>query len=423
MPIIAIVFVLGYLVIALERRLRVEKAATALILGCVLWVLLALTGEGGHDLLPSLGEHLSEIAAIVFFLLGAMTIVEVIDEHEGFNVITSRIRTKNLRALLWIVSLLSFFLSAFLDNLTTTIVMIAIAQKLVAKKEDRLVFAGMIVIAANSGGAFSPIGDVTTTMLWIGGRISAPRIIERLFLPSLVSLLVPLAAMTFVLKGDAAGERAVGGAESAVSAAERSAVLLIGIALLVGVPVFKMLTGLPPYLGILLALGVLWLVTELMHRGKPDQLRAGLGPERAFAEIDHPSLLFFLGILLAVAALETAGLLAGVSAWLDAKVGDQSLIVVILGFLSAIVDNVPIVSAAMGMFSLDRFPMDHRLWELLAYCAGTGGSMLIIGSAAGVAAMGIERVSFGWYLKRITPFALLGFLAGAAVYLGLTDLF
>ncbi|MDA8425690.1 MAG: sodium:proton antiporter NhaD [Treponema sp.] len=423
MSLLSIVFVSGYLVIALERRLRVEKAATALILGCALWVILASGGGGGHELLPALGEHLSEIAAIVFFLLGAMTIVEVIDEHEGFDLITSRIRTKNLRALLWIVSLLSFFLSAFLDNLTTTIVMIAIARKLVAKKEDRLVFAGMIVIAANAGGAFSPIGDVTTTMLWIGGRISALRIIARLFAPALVSLLVPLAAMTFVLKGDATGERSGVEAGSAVSAAERGAVLLVGIVLLVGVPVFKMLTGLPPYLGILLALGILWLLTELMHRGKPEHLRAGLGPGRAFAEIDHASLLFFLGILLAVAALQTAGALAAVSAWLDAKVGNQSLIVVILGFLSAIVDNVPLVSAAMGMFSPDKFPMDHRIWELLAYCAGTGGSMLVIGSAAGVAAMGIERISFGWYMKRITPFALLGFLAGAAVYLGLTDRF
>ncbi|MGO8695915.1 MAG: sodium:proton antiporter NhaD [Rectinemataceae bacterium] len=423
MSYISIAFVLGYLVIVLEQRLRVEKAATALILGCLLWVILALTGRGGHDLLPALGERLSEIAAIVFFLLGAMTIVEVIDEHDGFEIITSRIGTRNLRKLLWIVSLLAFFLSALLDNLTTTIVMIAMAQKLVAKKEDRLVFAGMIVVAANSGGAFSPIGDVTTTMLWIGGRISAGSIIAKLFIPSLVSLLVPLAAMTFLLKGDAMGERTAGGRESSISARERGAVLLVGIALLVGVPVFKMITGLPPYLGILLALGILWLVTELMHRNKPEQLRAGLGPASAFSEIDLPSLLFFLGILLAIAALESAGLLAWLSSWLDARIGNQNIIIIILGFLSAIVDNVPLVSAAMGMFGLDRFPMDHRLWELLAYCAGTGGSMLIIGSAAGVAAMGVERISFGWYLKRITPFAALGFLAGAAVYLGITDLF
>ncbi|HUW40254.1 MAG TPA: sodium:proton antiporter NhaD [Rectinemataceae bacterium] len=421
MSILSIAFIIGYFIIALERRLRVEKAASALILGCILWVILALTGSGGHGLLGELETHLSEIAAIVFFLLGAMTIVEVIGEHDGFAILTSRIRTKNLRGLLWIVSFLTFFLSPFLDNLTTTIVMIAISQKLVTKSENRLFFAGMIVVAANAGGAFSPIGDVTTTMLWIGGQISAQRIIARLFLPSLVSLLVPLAIATFFVKGQALDTGPDAAKDVQASPTERRAVLVIGIALLVGVPFFKIVTGLPPYLGILFALGILWLITDLMHRGKPEHQRAGLGPASAFAEIDLPSLLFFIGILLAVAALQTAGVLAEASAWLSAKVRSQDLMVVILGFLSSVVDNVPLVSAAMGMFSLDKFPMDHRVWELLAYCAGTGGSMLVIGSAAGIAAMGIERISFGWYLKRITPLALLGFLAGVAVYLGFAD--
>jgi len=423
MSLLSIVFLLGYSIIILERHLRVEKAASALLLGCALWAIIALTGTDGHDLLPGLGAHLSEIAAIVFFLLGAMTIVEVIDEHDAFDILTSRIRTKSLRSLLWIVSFLSFFLSAFLDNLTATIVMLAITQKLVADKKPRLIFAGMIVIAANSGGAFSPIGDVTTTMLWIGERVSALRIIARLFLPSLVSLLIPLLIVTFSMKGGAAETAAAAKAEDGATPTERAAILAIGLALLVGVPFFKLATGLPPYLGILFALGILWLVTEIMHRDKPEHVRTRLGPASAFTEIDLPTLLFFIGILLAVAALETAGTLEHVSSWLNATMGNQNLIVVILGFLSSIVDNVPLVSAAMGMFGIDQFPMDHRLWELLAFCAGTGGSMLIIGSAAGIAAMGIERISFGWYLKRITPLAVIGYLAGVAVYLGFADAF
>ncbi|HTX72372.1 MAG TPA: sodium:proton antiporter NhaD [Rectinemataceae bacterium] len=423
MPIIPIAFVVGYFIIALERRLRVEKAATALLLGCTLWVLLALTGAGGHELLPALETHLAEIAAIVFFLLGAMTIVEVIAEHDGFAILTSRVHTKNLRALLWIVSFLTFFLSPFLDNLTTTIVMVAITQKLVTRNQNRLFFAGMIVVAANAGGAFSPIGDVTTTMLWMGGQISAQQIIVRLFLPSLVNVLVPLSVATFFVKGEAISETRSEARENPASPTERAAVLVIGVILLVGVPFFKVVTGLPPYLGILFALGILWLVTELLHRNKPEQLRSGLTPASAVSEIDVPSLLFFIGILLAVAALQTAGTLASVSSWLSRRVANQDVMVMILGFLSSIIDNVPLVSAAMGMFSLNSFPMDHRLWELLAYCAGTGGSMLVIGSAAGVAAMGIERISFGWYLKRITPIALLGYLAGAAVYLGFANAF
>ena len=270
--------------------------------------------------------------------------------------------------------------------------MIAIAQKLVTKAENRLIFAGMIVVAANAGGAFSPIGDVTTTMLWIGGQISAPQIIARLFFPSLVSLLVPLAIATFYVKGRAMDAGEAGGKASPVSPVERMAVLAIGILLLIAVPFFKMATGLPPYLGILFSLGILWLVTELMHRDKPEHLRAELGPTRALSEIDVPSLLFFIGILLAVAALKTSGALAEASTWLHARVKGENLVVISLGFISSIVDNVPLVSAAMGMFSLDTFPMDHRIWELLAYCTGTGGSMLVIGSAAGVAAMGIERI-------------------------------
>jgi Na+/H+ antiporter NhaD/arsenite permease-like protein len=421
MELLVVVFIAGYILIAFERKLRVEKSAIALILGISLWVLVALM-EGGHGASEALAAGIGDIAGIVFFLLGAMTIVEVIDRHDGFSFISSRIKTRNSIAIVWILSFLAFSLSAILDNLTTTIVMITLARKLVVSREDRMMLAGMIVIAANAGGAFSPIGDVTTTMLWIGGQISAPVIIRRLFFPALISLVIPLIAATVVLvlgRSRGAGETApvaevVSDTSEKPANAETTFVFLLGVALLVAVPVFKILTGLPPWLGILGALGILWLATDILHRGKEASQRTLLSPTQAFTRIDLPSLVFFIGILLAISALEHGELLHRLAEILSHRFPDQRLVMFILGIFSSIVDNVPLVAGAMGMFSLATYPMDHVLWESLAFCAGTGGSLLIIGSAPGVVAMGLEGLSFGWYLKRIAPMALLGYLAGVA---------
>jgi Na+/H+ antiporter NhaD/arsenite permease-like protein len=428
MFLITALFVIGYVTIAVERPLRLDKSSTALFLGCALWTILAATGIGGSQLLPRLTDHFAEIAAIAFFLMGAMTIVAVIDAHGGFEVITERIGETGLRALLWIVAGLSFILSAILDNLTTTIVMLTLIKKLVRRKESRLLFAGIVVVAANSGGAFSPIGDVTTTMLWIGGRISAETIILRLLMPSVVSLLIPLLAVTFWLKGGSVKEpgepeapRAEGDKESRegkrATDRERVFVFFLGVGLIIAVPVFRVLTGLPPYLGILFAVGVIWIVTEFLHRGKADHQRRWLTVGNALVAIDLPTVLFFVGILLAVAALEVCGVLGLLSEWLDAKIGNQSIIVMAIGIASSVIDNVPLVSATMNMYDLTRYPMDHFVWEFIAYCAGTGGSILIMGSAAGVAAMGIEKISFGWYARRFALVVLTGYFAGAGVYL------
>jgi len=422
---LAVIFILGYLAIALEGSLRVQKAAAALILGALLWTIIAL--GGGPQAIERLPEHLADVAAVIFFLLGAMTIVEVIDSHEGFAVLTSRITTKDTRKLLWIVSFFAFFLSAVLDNLTTTIVMLAIAGKLVPSKKDRLFFAGMIVIAANAGGAFTPIGDVTTTMLWIAGRISALSIIERLFVPSLLNLVVPLIVATFMVgkagsaltaeEVQAVATRAARTGEARTSRLESTIILVLGVGLLIAVPLFKILTHLPPWVGMLFALGVLWLVTELLHRGKEEETRSSLGPTTALNRIDMSSVMFFIGILLAVSALQSAGILSGLADWLGQRFADTRIVVFFLGLLSAVVDNVPLVAGAIGMYSLSTYPMDNVIWEFLAYTAGTGGSILIIGSAAGVVAMGIENISFGWYLRRIAPLALLGYLAGCGTYI------
>ncbi|MBL8992033.1 MAG: sodium:proton antiporter NhaD, partial [Spirochaetia bacterium] len=356
------------------------------------------------------------------------TIVELIDLHQGFDVVTSRIATRSKRSLLWIVALATFFLSPVLDNLTTAIVMISVARKFISETKERWIFGGMIVIASNAGGAWSPIGDVTTTMLWIGGQISPLKIMSTLFLPSLVCLLVPLVLLTFSVRGRTAERRAVKSRSTGITSFDKHFVFLLGMLGLISVPVFKSLTGLPPYLGILLALGVIWAATEILHRGKKHENRnlAGM-PERAagdqpsvesaLSRIDIPSILFFLGILAAVGALESAGLLKALASTLDRQIGNQSAVVFCLGILSAVIDNVPLVAAGMGMYDLKLYPRDSLTWEFLAYTAGTGGSMLIIGSAAGVAVMGLEKIPFFWYLKKISGPALAGFAAGAAFYL------
>ena len=414
-----VVFIVAYAAIALEHPLKINKSASALVGAGVLWTIYALATGDHHLVSEQLGESLMGTAQIVFFLMGAMTIVEVVDAHNGFEVITQRIRTTSLSSLMWLVGFVTFFLSATLDNLTTTIVMISLMRKLLARHEDRLFFAGIIVIAANAGGAWSPIGDVTTTMLWIDGQITALGIMKSVLLPSMVSLLVPLAITAYVLRGQQVASPSEAAGDTGVKSTEfeRNLMFFLGIGILVAVPVFKTLTHLPPFMGILFGLGILWLVGDLVHRDKEDEFKHPLTLVHALSRIDMSSLVFFVGILLAVATLEHAHILGSLATWLNDTVGRQDVIVLIIGVVSAVVDNVPLVAAAMGMYSLTAYPADHFLWHFLAYCAGTGGSILIIGSAAGVAAMGLEKIHFFWYVKRISGLALVGYFAGAGAYL------
>ncbi|TFV49226.1 sodium:proton antiporter NhaD [Bradyrhizobium niftali] len=414
---IAAIFVLAYAAIALEHPLRVNKSASALLGAGLLWTIYSVA-TGDHALVGrQLDESVGSTAQIVFFLIGAMTIVEVIDAHDGFEVITSLIRTTSQVALIWLIGFVTFFLSAILDNLTTTIVMISLIQKLIARRDDRLLFASLIVIAANAGGAWTVIGDVTTTMLWIGGQISPLKIMSAVFLPSLLNLLVPLVFISFSLKGKTIAPPSKDTGLLVVDRFERNLMFYLGLGTLIAVPAFKAVTHLAPFMGILFGLGVLWLVGEIVHRHKDEHVRQPLTLVHALARIDMSSIVFFVGILLAVACLDHAGLLSMLAKWLDATLGRQDVIVVALGLLSAIIDNVPLVAATMGMYDLAHYPPDSFIWEFIAYCAGTGGSILIIGSAAGVAAMGLERIEFLWYARRIAGPALAGYLAGAVVYI------
>ena len=395
---IAVVFVISYLAIALEHPLRISKSASALMGAGWLWTIYALISGDVNQVDADLNRSLMGTAQIVFFLMGAMTIVEVIDAHEGFQAITSRIKTTRLSSLMWLVGFVSFFLSSILDNLTTTIVMISLMKKLLDQREDRIFFAGIIVIAANAGGAWTPIGDVTTTMLWIGNQVTTLSIMKSVFLASLVNLLVPLAVTSYLL-----GERPVlspprkQGTDALQSTPfERNLMLILGLSILVGVPVFKTVTHLPPFMGILFGLGLLWMVGDLLHRKKEDDKKQHLTLVHALTRIDMSSIVFFIGILMAVAVLEHTHILTALAHWLDKTVGRQDIIVLIIGLASAVVDNVPLVAASMGMYPLAQYPTDTFLWEFIAYCAGTGGSILIIGSAAGVAAMGLEKIDFFW---------------------------
>ncbi len=418
-----VIFVLGYLAIALEHPIKVDKAASALITGVLVWTLFVLSGADQYFIEEQLLHHLSEISSILFFLLGAMTIVELIDAHEGFSIITDKITTKNRVKLLWIISVLTFFFSAALDNLTTTIVMVSLLRKLIDDKYERWFFAGIIVVAANAGGAWSPIGDVTTTMLWIGGQLTTMTVIKTLIIPSIVAMIVPLTVLTFTLKGEIVRPVEVGNEDDSVpiTAFDRNLIFFLGVAGLLFVPVFKTLTHLPPFMGMMLSLGLLWLVTEIIHRSKNKADKSQLSVIGVLRKIDTASVLFFLGILLAVAGLQSVGHLAvmaqNLNEWFG---GDIYAINIVIGLLSAIVDNVPLVAGSMGMYeitSVGNFAQDGVFWQFLAFCAGTGGSALIIGSAAGVAAMGLEKIDFVWYLKKISILALLGYFAGAGTYI------
>jgi Na+/H+ antiporter NhaD/arsenite permease-like protein len=412
------IFILGYTPIALEHTIKLNKAASALITGVLCWVVYTAFTPDKQIVNEHLLEHLGDVSGILFFLLGAMTIVELIDAHEGFNIITSKITETRKKNLIWIIGLITFFLSAVLDNLTTTIVMISLLKKLIKNNDDRLMFVGIVIIAANAGGAWSPIGDVTTTMLWIGGQITTTNIILKLILPSLACLIVPLTLISFRLKGNVERPSALSVQHTNVlSKRQQYIVLISGILVLMMVPVFKTLTHLPPYMGILFGLGILWIITVILHKSKEDKHKEKYSVSQALRNIDTPSILFFLGILIAIASMQSTGILTSLADKMTASIGNTNVIVMSIGLLSAIIDNVPLVAAAQGMYNLAHYPTDHYFWEFLAYCAGTGGSALIIGSAAGVVAMGMEKISFMWYLKKISWLALIGFFSGAVIYI------
>ena len=410
-----LVFIVTYVAITLEHFLGVNKSAPALVGAGVLWTLYAFHVADPLVLVEHLNESLITTAQIVFFLMGAMTIVEVVDAHHGFEVITRRIRTQQLSHLMWLVGAVTFLLSAVLDNLTTAIVMVSLMKKLLREREDRLFFAGIIVIAANAGGAWSPLGDVTTTMLWIGGQITALAIMKTLIIPAVIAALIPLAVTAWLLRGRSVVAPDTPAASNA-SVRDGSLMFWVGLGILMAVPAFKTFTGLPPFMGMLLGLGLLWFISDVWHRGEEED-QSHLSLVHSLSRIDMGSLTFFMGILLAVAVLEHAHILQNLAQWLNDTVGRMDVIVLLIGLVSAVVDNVPLVAASMGMYSLADHPPDSFLWEFIAYCAGTGGSVLIIGSAAGVAAMGLEKIDFFWYVKRISGLALLGYFAGALAYI------
>lgn len=411
------VFVLGYIAIAFEHPLRLNKAASAMITGVLCWTIYMFSAASPETVTEELLHHLGEIASILFFLLGAMTIVELIDTHGGFEIITRQITTRSKSRLLIIVVVITFFLSALLDNLTTAIVMASLCTRLLKNKVDKLWFCGMIVISANAGGAWSPLGDVTTTMLWIGGQITALNIMKQLILPSLVVCALPLAMVAWRFRGQQIERLEDKNQQTKADKKDGLIILVSGIGFLVFVPVFKTLTHLPPFMGMLLALGLMWVITTFLHKDKePEQLEK-LTVARALQKVDSPSILFFLGILLAVSSLQSAGLLQTGASWLSETIRNDYGIGTFLGLLSAVVDNVPLVAASQGMYDLQTYPTDHPFWEFLALTTGTGGSAIIIGSAAGVAVMGIEKIDFIWYLRKISWLALIGFAGGIAVFL------
>ena len=428
---IVIVFCIGYLCIALESVTRVNKAAVALLMCVGCWTLLMVApgayypevaGEGVlHHIAEVIEHHLGDAGGTLFFLMGAMTIVEIVDSNGGFNFVRDSIKTRSKRKLMWRVAFMTFFLSAILDNLTTSIVMIMVLRKLVQAREDRLIYAALVVISANSGGAFSPIGDVTTIMLWIKGVITTQGVLTEIFLPSLVSMIVPAAILSLSLKGKFDKEQNLPKAEvSQFTKAQRDVIFWLGVGGLCFVPVFKTLTHLPPFMGILLVLGLLWTVTEIFHYNTSEDDTMAKRVSDLLSRIDLSTIMFFLGILMAVAVLQEVGVLTALGQGLNETFsGNYYVINGIIGVLSSIVDNVPLVAGCMGMYPVaaeGAMAVDGIFWQLLAYCAGVGGSMLIIGSAAGVVVMGLEKITFGWYMKKITWIAFVGYLAGILIY-------
>ena len=416
--VVIIIFVLGYLAITLEHTININKSATALITAVLCWTLIISNASNKEIIIEQLSHHLSSISEIVFFLLGAMTIVEIIDAHDGFQNITESIKTTNKTKLIWLISVITFFLSAVLDNLTTTIVMISILNKLIEDKKTKWLLLGLVIIASNAGGAWSPIGDVTTTMLWIGGQISPLHIIKQTFLASLVSMVIPTLIINYMIKGNIELKPNIeNNLNFNKNSFERNLIFYLGISCLLFVPIFKTITHLPPYMGMLLSLGIIWTITELIHNKKHDNEKGILSVSHALRKIDTPSILFFFGILMSISSLEVIGILPQMASTLNNSVGDINVVAICIGLLSAVFDNVPLVAALQSMYSLNDFPKDHYFWELLAFTTGTGGSCLIIGSAAGVAVMGIEKIDFFWYLKKMSWIALIGFIAGVSTFL------
>ncbi|MDE5905779.1 sodium:proton antiporter NhaD [Duncaniella sp.] len=414
-------FILGYLCIALESVLKINKAVPALLMCVICWTLYACGVGDSTDYSGRLLHHLGETCEILFFLMGAMTIVEIVDANGGFYFVHDALATKSKKALLWRITAMTFILSAILDNLTTSIVMIMVLRKLIEDHKDRMIYGGIIIIAANAGGAFSPIGDVTTIMLWIKGMISTGGVISQLIIPSIVSVIVSALCVSLYLKGEVVAPKQTSANELKNSPADRKIILIFGVGGLIFVPIFRMLTGLPPFMGILLALGVLWLVSE--WRSNRCSILAGdshLKVTTLLSRIDLATILFFLGILLAVATLQETGVLTAFGQWLnEVSNGNHYLVTGVIGVVSSIVDNVPLVAGCMDMYAIaptGDFACDGLFWQLLAYCAGVGGSMLIIGSAAGVVVMGLEKISFGWYLRRFTWIAFAGYIAGMGAY-------
>ena len=405
------IFITGYITISFETYIRINKAAIALLTGVSCWIVYMVFSHDKHSVEEQLSGRLGDLSGIIFFLMSAMTIVELIDAHNGFNIITKNINQAGKRNLAWTLSLITFFLSAILDNLTTSIIMVLLLRKLINNAKERLFFTGIIIIAANAGGAWSPMGDITSTMLWMGKQVT-PKGLLNLFLPSLAAVITPLIIFTSKMKGNVKQPVKTKDIEFPFSKTNQYVVLISGLFILISVPVLKMLTGLPPYMGILLGLGILWVITEIIHYDKENE-KHEFTVANALRRIDTPSILFFLGILLGIAALQSAGILQDTASWLDSKVINKNVLVTFIGLLSSIVDNVPLVAASQAMY---QYPTDHNFWLLLTYCTGTGGSLLLIGSAAGIAAMGMEKISFLWYLKKITFIALTGYLAGIAVY-------
>jgi Na+/H+ antiporter NhaD/arsenite permease-like protein len=412
------IFIVGYLTIIFEHYFKINKAATALITAVLCWTAIMITSSEKGTVIHELSNHLTSVSEIVFFLLGAMTIVEIVDSHDGFQLITDRIRTEKKWRFIWLISIIAFFLSAALDNLTTTIVMVTIVNKLIEEKKTKWLIFGLVIIAANAGGAWSPIGDVTTSMLWIGHQITPINIIKQTFLPSLICMIIPTIIVSYMIKGTIKLKTdSLTNTNFNKSNFERNLFFFVGVGGLLFVPVFKMLTHLPPYMGMLLSLGILWTLTEIIHARKSDDEKGLLSVSHALRKIDTPSILFFFGILMAIASLEAINVLPELAHQLNNALGSLENVAIGIGFLSAVFDNVPLVAALQGMYSLDVYPTDHYFWELLSFCAGTGGSCLIIGSAAGVAVMGMEKIDFFWYLKRISWVAAIGYLAGVLFFI------
>jgi Na+/H+ antiporter NhaD/arsenite permease-like protein len=412
---ILVIFVLGYFVIVFEHVMKINKAAVALFTGVICWAAYFLaSGEPIQQDLLRLGKHVSDIAQIIFFLMGSMALVELIDSHRGFKLITDLIQTTSKRKMLWLVSFITFFLSSILDNLTTTILMVSLLRKLIPHRQERFLLLCIVVVAANAGGAWTPIGDVTTTMLWINGQLSSLPVMKALFLPSLISLLIPLSIYTLRIKGNYPKPE-IKLSESHPEPGARL-VFILGVAGLVFVPIFKTWTGLPPFMGVMISLALLWLVTDLMHH-KKIEVRAHLTVPHVLTRIDTSGILFFLGILLTISALESAHILHDVAHFLGSHISSLPVIATLIGIFSALIDNVPLVAATMGMYPLELYPLDASLWHMIAYAAGTGGSMLIIGSSSGVALMGLEKIDFISYLKKMTIPVFIGYLAGMVAYL------